>query len=461
MPTSDQYLGQIADIVTAWRQPVTEPAPAPPSTDIVSTAAEVNALMERGGSARLAPSRIYDGNFIARKPVRLSGPTDAVLRPADPFAPTLTGLASDSTFSGFTVLNGAEDRDCVIIGDFYATTVAQQPQRVLLENLTVRAGARGGHRGIYLHGSDLTVRKCSVLGFWEVGRDAQAIAILNGPGPYLIEDNLLEGSGENIMVGGETIHISGCLPTDVTIQRNTLSKPLTWKTNGSVIKNLAEVKAGRNVRILDNILNGCWAGQGQNGTPIVLTVRNQNGDTPWVTVDDIVVAGNRVSNCKDGYAVEILGYDDEKEPSLQTQFITLENNLFADTPYGVEVINGVSRGLTVRRNTFAGIKKNFLTFDHSENQPVPVRTRLAYVENVARSGVYGITAAETAPGTPTLELWTPGYTFNGNLIELTGARTIPYPTGNRLQAPGTLAALLDPATLELLDKTLPYGYRRG
>jgi hypothetical protein len=50
-----------------------------------------------------------------------------------------------------------------------------------------------------------------------VGFDAQAIEGWNGPGPYLIDNNHLEGSGENIMFGGADPGIVDLRPCDITI----------------------------------------------------------------------------------------------------------------------------------------------------------------------------------------------------------------------------------------------------
>lgn len=427
-------------------------APPEPSGPTITDSETLKALFTNGGTGRLASATDYGGNFVIRKPVTLTGPPDAVLMPTDPLQPTLTGLAGSTNLSGFTVQNGAPDRDCVVVGDFAATLAAMQPQNVTLDGLTVQAGVKGGHRGIALHGSDLTVRHCKVLGFYEVGRDSQAVWILNGPGPYTVEDCILEASGENILIGGETIHIQDCVPSDITIRRNEIRKPQAWRTNGATVKNLVEVKCGRRVLIEDNKLSGCWR-NGQDGTPVLFTVRNQNKDTPWAIVDDVTFRNNGVFQCPDAFAVSILGSDNEY-PSQQTGMIFIEGNLFADSPYGVKVGNGVTKQLTIRRNTFAGIKKNFLSF--YDTDAYRTSSVLAFLDNVVRSGEYGISSAEAAVGVPTLELWAPGYQFAGNVIEQSADRNIPYPSGNTVVPAGQLSALLDPVTFKLLSGEVGY-----
>jgi len=62
-----------------------------------------------------------------------------------------------------------------------------------------------------------------------VGQDAQAIAGWNGPGPYLIENNYLEGAGENLLIGGTDPLIQNLVTANVTIRRNYLTKPVAWR----------------------------------------------------------------------------------------------------------------------------------------------------------------------------------------------------------------------------------------
>lgn len=112
------------------------------------------------------------------------------------------------------------------------------------------------HIGIdrcYLHGHDnCSVQRGIVMNcyasfcvdstlaeFWSLGADAQAINGVNGgPGDdpagregVLIRNNRLEGSGENIMLGGGgTLHMD-LLPADWTIERNYFVKPIAWRSS--------------------------------------------------------------------------------------------------------------------------------------------------------------------------------------------------------------------------------------
>jgi len=58
--------------------------------------------------------------------------------------------------------------------------------------------------------------------------DSQCIFGFNGPGPFLIQNNFIQGSTENIMFGGTGTYISNMIPSDITIVGNLFQKNLNW-----------------------------------------------------------------------------------------------------------------------------------------------------------------------------------------------------------------------------------------
>lgn len=446
MTRAQELLAQLETVVQSLKVEI-ETA----QTVRVSTAAELIAALAVGGNIQLLRGT-FSGNFTVTKPTTLVGERDAVLTPLDLLTPTLSVRSSDVSLSGFTIRNGAPDRDCVIVGSFTATDALLQPARVVLDGLSIEAGTKGGHRGIALHGSHHTVKHCRVTGFWEAGRDSQAIWAHNGPGPYVIEDNYLEASGETILLGGDRVKIPNCVPEDVIIRRNTCYKPDAWRTNGSTVKNSIEVKNGRRVLIEDNVCDGNWR-SGQDGNPIVITVRNQYGDTPWVVVDDITVRGNVTRRCKDGYALAILGFDGNYT-SQQSQTIRIEHNLFADSPNGFKIGNGVQASLIIRNNTLPAVTGNLMQL--YDTRTVPVKSPLTFTANVAKSGAYGISGTNAGVGLPSLLAYTTLVDVSGNVLEKSAERNIPYPPGNTLVEPGGLQALIDPVTFKLRNGQAGY-----
>ena len=415
----------------------------------VTNAVELKNALRAGGAIRIAPGR-YMGNFVigvdgtsllgrADLPDRRVAPADVsgvVLAPFDRLVPPLRVMANHVSVTGITVVNGASDRETVVVGSHTATDALQQPDDVTFDRVAVLAGESGGVRGFSLHTRRVTLTRSYVAGFWYRGRDAQAVFALNGPGPYILRDNYIEGSGENILFGGATIHIPDCVPGDVQIVGNTLAKPDAWRAKTGAVKNSLEFKAVRRAVVENNLIDGNWK-DGQDGSPILLTPRNQYGNTPWVVVEDVMLRGNVVRRAVQGYAISILGRDNV-HPSKQTARVTIERNLFVDAPNGIRVVGGVDGGLTVRRNTFPAIRYNWFAF--SGKGPL---TPLTVTGNVTRSGSYGISGdGSTAVGVPSLKL-AKVVAFTDNIIEQTTERRVVWPDGNTLLAPGALGKLLD------------------
>ncbi len=210
---------------------------------------------------------------------------------------------------------------------------------------------------------------CHISDFHSVGFDAQAISGINGPGPFFIINNYLEGAGENILFGGGAPSISGLVPSDIVIQNNHFSKPYSWRVGHPdyegkhwTIKNLFELKTGKRVHLSGNILDQCWADLpiGQSGYAILLTVRTENGAAPQADVSDITIENNIIRNT--GAGISISGSDGNN--SLRSKRILIENNLMygisgplhgdgnvAGPNDGTAFHLGEPQDLTIRHNT--------------------------------------------------------------------------------------------------------------
>ena len=131
------------------------------------------------------------------------------------------------------------------------------------------------------------------------GYDTQAILGWNGPGPYLIENNRLEGAGENIMFGGADPKIANLVPSDITIRRNYIHKPQSW-LNKWTVKNLFELKNAQRVLIEGNVLRNNWA-NGQSGYAVVLGSVNQDKGCSWCIVQDVTFRQNHIDSTAGGF----------------------------------------------------------------------------------------------------------------------------------------------------------------
>jgi hypothetical protein len=129
--------------------------------------------------------------------------------------------------------------------------------------------------------------------------DSQAISGGTGmlpQGTWKIENNFLEAGAETILFGGAG---GTTVPTDITVRRNHMYKPLTWMPGQSgfvggvntdptkcagwnepgycpfVVKNLFELKNAQRLLLEGNILENVWAGFTQYGTAIPFQALNQ------------------------------------------------------------------------------------------------------------------------------------------------------------------------------------------
>ncbi|HXG66233.1 MAG TPA: hypothetical protein VNO70_14115, partial [Blastocatellia bacterium] len=84
-------------------------------------------------------------------------------------------------------------------------------------------------RGIALNSGQTAVINSYISECHGIGFDTQAICGWNGPGPFEIINNYLEGAGENVMFGGADPQIPNLVPSDITFRRNHCAKPLAWR----------------------------------------------------------------------------------------------------------------------------------------------------------------------------------------------------------------------------------------
>ncbi len=141
-------------------------------------------------------------------------------------------------------------------------------------------------RGVSMNALHMAVTNSHISDI-KAGGDAQAIFGAWGPGPFLIENNYLEATGENIMFGGSDPVIQNMVPSDITIRRNLVSKPWKWWAkspdyDGSTwtVKNLIEIKNGRRVLIEGNTIERSWEAH-QQGAAVMLKATVQDNVAFW------------------------------------------------------------------------------------------------------------------------------------------------------------------------------------
>ena len=323
--------------------------------------------------------------------------------------------------------------DIVRLGDGSAEQreLAQVPHDLVIDRCYVHGDDQlGQKRGIALNSASTIISNSYVSGIKAVGQDTQAIAGWNGPGPYTIENNYLEGAGENFILGGSDPAIPGLVTADVVFRRNHLAKPASWRSERWQVKNLFELKNARRVLVEGNLMEYVWQ-EAQVGYAILLTPRNQDGKAPWVTVEDVTIRRNLVRYA--GGALQIIG-EDSNYRSGSTRRVKVVDNLF----YGVDARTWGGTGaflligegpsdITIEHNTVSQSGNIIMAYGGTKNDPMPV-AGFVFRGNLIRHNQYGVHGSDRAVGQDTLDAFFPGAVFEANAIA--GGDPGRYPKGN-------------------------------
>jgi hypothetical protein len=226
-------------------------------------------------------------------------------------------------------------------------SLTQFPHDLVFDRCYIHStGLNKARRGVALNSARTDIINSHISGFAGAGDETQAICGWNGPGPFKIVNNFIEGGAQNIMFGGADPSVPNLIPSDIEIKQNYLFKPAAWSGGVATIKGVIELKMGRNITIDGNVLES----EALTGA-FILTVRNQNGGAPWSTLEDINITNNIVRHS--GGAFSILGKDDA-HPSQQAKRIRIVNNLLVDIVpdyAAVFMVGCCANTLTVEHNT--------------------------------------------------------------------------------------------------------------
>jgi hypothetical protein len=402
-----------------------------------------------GDVIALDPGATFTGNFslppkdgagfITIQTALAADPGPGRVTTAEHFATlrTVNGAPAIQTIPGahhwriqLLEVTGSGDGNLVALGDSAPAQVslAQVPHDLVIDRAYIHGDAAAGiKRCIALNSASTVISNSYISDCKAKGEDAQAIAGWNGPGPYTILNNYVEGSSENVLFGGADPSIPNLVPSNIAITGNQLSKPPAWRNQGWQVKNLLELKNARNVTIDRNIIEYNWQAA-QSGFAVLFTVRNQDGHCNWCQVEQITFTNNMLQHVAAGFS--ILGTDDT-HPSQQTRNIVIRNNVMSDIDpqsWGGNgyafLILGAPRDMTIDHNTIA--QKNASGIIQVEGPPI---LGFTFTNNLAMAGAYGMIGADHAPGNDTISAFFPASLFANNVIA--GADGSRYPANNR------------------------------
>jgi hypothetical protein len=294
----------------------------------------------------------------------------------------------------------------------------------------------------YVHGTPtLDLRRCVALNSASTAivdsyladchsnmNESQGILGLNGPGPFKIANNHIEGGSQGIMFGGGDPNVPGLIPSDIEIRRNHIMRPTSWRGVWSA-KNLVELKTGQRVLFEGNVFENHWP-DAQNGFAFMWWSANADGGALWSVTQDITFRYNRVRNVHSGFNLA-----DHYNASLpRMSRVTIAHNVITgpDANGGrLFMVTGSVAGVTITHNTAFGGSHNLLFASPEHKLP-----SLVYRNNIG-GGEYTFYANAVGLGGVAVDaVGIPASNVAGNVLVATDSRMTP--AGNT-QAPSRSA----------------------
>jgi hypothetical protein len=339
--------------------------------------------------------------------------------------------------------------DLIKLGEGSQTSLDVVPHHFILDRCYIHGfPTQEVKRGVALNSGQASIINSYISDIHGVGYDTQAICGWNGPGPYQIINNYLEAAGENVMFGGADPAITGLIPSDIEIRRNTFFKPLSWKVGDPsyaghhwTVKNIFELKNSRRVVVDGNVFDGNWV-DAQAGWAILIKSQNQDGRCPWCVTQDVIFSNNIIKNTPHGLN---LSARDPYTGSGQLKNVRVVNNLWivnggwyqgtgdGKLPGGSWASDGAD-GVILEHNTHLQVAP-LATLQNTMTLYGPPTKGFIYRNNLGARTGYGIKGENTGEGKVALDKFVPGWIAEGNV--LAGADPALYPAGNFY--PATLA----------------------
>jgi hypothetical protein len=285
-------------------------------------------------------------------------------------------------------------------------------------------------------------------------------------GPYKIEDNFLEASGEAIMFGGAAATVT---PSDITISSNHFFKPWQWMKGNPdfqggdsghpfIVKNHLEFKNAVRVLVEANLMENVWGGFSQQGYAVLLGPKNQHSERtgqnlcPLCQVTDVTVRYTRIAHAGGGmiFATALSGRNGDGAPALAGARWSIHDVVIDDISRQYagggtlfEVLNAWPANplntVTINHITaFPDPDSHMMTIGNRNSNP-PMYG-LVFTNNIVATGAYPVWGTGGGPttcaykGTPAFKIAScfSTYTFSNNALIGTPSAFPPssWPSGN-------------------------------
>ena len=209
------------------------------------------------------------------------------------------------------------------------TVQSQLPDEIIFD----RSYIHGSNVASIQHGINANTQAFAIVDSYcdeivDSSADAQCVTAYNGVGPFLVQNNFLEATGENIMFGGGDPAIANLVPSDITIVGNLIQKNVAWRGVVTDVKNLFELKNAQRVLLDGNVLQYTWAAA-QHEALIIRSV-NQSGTCSWCVVQDVTITHNLIQHAPEGIVMSPLQGPESTNPAVPLQRVKVQNNIFSD-----------------------------------------------------------------------------------------------------------------------------------
>lgn len=296
------------------------------------------------------------------------------------------------------------------------TTLESTPNNIILRR--VRVPTHRGKRPIEINASNWQLLDCHVADSWDTGgQDSQAFAVLNSPGPGLIDGGSYSAGSEVGLFGGDTMKIPNVIPTGFTIRRTRLYRPLSWRTDGVSrrAKSLLEFKTGDQVTVEDTTLEGCYRDAWSDCYAVVVTPRS-GGATTNITFSRLIMRD--ITSC-----IQMTGRDNVTVTPARTDNIVFRDSSCEPDPGSLGGGRGILAMITMSPNrvvfeniVHTGPGNQLVYYGDSEKMG-----SLRFVNGLSTTGQYGFAGPQGNNGT-NWNTWTDALEVTGNTF--TGASTI-------------------------------------
>lgn len=295
----------------------------------------------KAGRVTLTSSSVLDGTLPNR---RIATTDDAAL------ATFTASTNSTSVFSGSNISNwtfqGLRFTPVPGLNNGVIDFLEEGCANNIFDRLLFEGSLGVQKRFLRADGANVLIKWLNVDDLHKPLEDGQGISIVRGSGPFTIYDCRINGGSECILFGGGSTSSAANNPQDIVIEHCDLSQPIGRYDSSNVgaathlPKNLFELKNALRVKFRYNTLHDI-EDSNQSGSAIMITPTNQDANSPWVRVYDVLIANCTIKHVAravviTGYGYTGNGYTDATKhlySTMQTDQITLRDLLvYTDSP---------------------------------------------------------------------------------------------------------------------------------